>query len=94
MKFEHDDILLSEALPKREGMMDRYKHNPKMTQGLRNYAWDLYMDDYYPPAFHQKYRRHGQFNGKKSRKRERIRKARLFRKKYKEALLARYDEKV
>lgn len=94
MQFKHKDILLSEALPKREGMMDRFKNNPKMAQGLRNYIWEWYADDYYPPAFHQKYRRHGQFNGKKSRKRERIRKSRLFRRKYKNALLVRYDEEV
>lgn len=91
MKLKHQGMLFSETLPKHEGMKDRFKAKPKLTQEMRNYSWEWFCDYSHSRAYYKKYRRHGQYNGKKPRKREKIRKAKQFREKYKEALLAQFE---
>lgn len=89
IKLKHKDLLFSETLPKREGMKSRFKNNAKTVKDLRNYVWEWFYDynRKFPRSYHKKYRKHGQYNGKKPLKKEKVRKVKQFYKKYRKGLL-------
>lgn len=87
MHLKHPGMLCSEILPKHEGMKEKFKTNPKLAQEMRNYSWEHFCDYSHCRGYYKKYRRHGQFNGKKPRKRESIRRARQIKQRYKDELV-------